>query len=76
MLRSALMPEREIEPAIPDDLEDEFRKLEREVRQRTCPHDRKVDVTEFGASHHSYMCTACGKWFPDGRPVFPSIETW
>lgn len=52
------------DPLDDDPLLEEFRKLEREVRQRECEHETVVDISTFG-DPKLRMCADCGKrWSP------------
>jgi alpha-D-ribose 1-methylphosphonate 5-phosphate C-P lyase len=52
-----------------DLLDDEFRVLEREVRQRVCDHkDSLLDDTVMGDTCRSYLCTQCGIRIYETKP--------
>lgn len=49
-----------------DTLEQDFRELERKVRQRDCAHETEVDVTALGGPIES-ICVTCGRRVPDAE---------
>lgn len=52
------------DPNIPDPLREEFDRMEREVRQRECPHPNTICLQEFGKPPE-YLCQRCGARLAD-----------